>query len=179
MIDPIRELKVRAEILQRELNRRHPASLTRLRTLPGFRAQSASQLELAGPGILRRQCLSVISLELGFSGWQHACAVLSGTADVSDFGTLLYPKRGSGHLNLWYRNHEEAVAGRRESNGYLLAYRRDFFVADRSFIELLGWDPEAPEWGRLGYDWLCPSGAEVRRSLYGELIARLPQEVEA
>jgi hypothetical protein len=153
-MDPIRELKIRADLRKRQLARRNPDSV-----------------------IPRRQCLSLVAIELGFSSWGHARAVLSGDREVPDFGTLLYPRRCGGHLNHWYRSYEDAAIGHHAAGGYLLAYRRDFFVADRPFIEALGLDPDLPEWRRIDFDWVRPADAAARRSLYGALLAQMPREV--
>ncbi|MCA1561715.1 MAG: hypothetical protein LC753_14375 [Acidobacteria bacterium] len=143
MIDPIREMKIRAAILQRRIVDRQPSALARLRALPEFRARSIDQLEMAGMPILRRHCLAILARELGFAGWPHAKDVISGARDVSDFGTVLYPKRCCGHLNLWYSRYDDAAIGHRASGGYLLAYRRQFMVVHSSFIETLGLGPPA------------------------------------
>jgi hypothetical protein len=172
MIDPVRELRTRAEILHRRIRKGQMPALVRLRKLPEFKSFSDAQLQSARTAIVRRQCLALLAIELGFSGWPHAKQVLSGTAPVSDFGTLLYPKRCGGLLNLWYRQYDDAVVGRRESGGYLLAFRRDFMVVRSSFIEALGLDPEASEWRALGFDWVRPLDMRARTRLYGELIAR-------
>jgi hypothetical protein len=124
----------------------------------------------------RRHCLSVVARENGFSGWPHARAVLSGVPGVSDFGTLLYPDRCGAFLNLWYREYQDARTGHEAAGGYLLAYRRDFLVVGRSFIETLGLDPDAGEWRRLAHDWVRPPDVRARASLYGELLARSPRE---
>jgi hypothetical protein len=150
--DPIRELKIRADLRKRELARQNPPAV-----------------------VPHRECLSLVATELGFSNWGHAGAVLSGDPEVTDFGTLLYPKRCGGHLNHWYRRYEDALVGLDRAGGYLLAYRRDFFVADRPFIETLGLDPDAPEWRRIGFDWVRPKDVSARRSLYGALLASVPR----
>ena len=177
-MDPIREVKIRADILHRKLCEQEPSALERLRRFPEFRSSSRERLGQVGPTIRYRQCLALVSLELGFSGWYHANAVLSGDHEVADFGTLLYPRRCCGHLNLWYRRYRDAVVGRRASGGYLLAYRRDFFVADRSFIVGLGLDPDGAEWQQLGFDWARPNDMGARRRLYGALLVQLPREGE-
>jgi hypothetical protein len=176
MTDPIRELKIRAAILQRRIVDRQPSALARLRALPEFRASSADHLDSAGTPILRRHCLAILARELGFNGWPHAKDVISGARDVSDFGTVLYPKRCGGHLNLWYRSYDDAAIGRRASGGYLLAYRRHYMVVHSLFIETLGLDPDASDWQRLGHDWVRPLDVGARTRLYGELIANLPRE---
>jgi hypothetical protein len=177
MTDPIQEVKIRAVILQRRIADGEPSALVRLRALPEFRASSDDQRDAAQLRILRRHCLSILARELGFDGWPHAKNVLSGGREVSDFGTLLYPARCGGHLNLWYRAYDEAAIGHRQSGGYLLAYRRHYMVVQSSFIETLGLDPDASDWQRLGCDWVRPRDMGARTRLYGELIARMPREV--
>lgn len=117
-----------AEILQRWIAFRQPSALARLRRLPEFRVHSDDELRAAAAHVRRRQCLTLLATELGFSGWPAAKAALSGTGPWVDFGTVLYPKRCGGHLNLWYRRYDAAVTGRHACAGYLLAYRRDFIV---------------------------------------------------
>jgi len=179
MIDPVRELKIRAEILQHRIASRQPAALARLRRLPEFRAYSDDALEAVAARVLRRHCLTLLATELGFQGWPSAKAALSGTGSVIDFGTVLYPKRCGGHLNLWYRRYDDAVAGRHACAGYLLAYRRDFMVVQGSFIEVLGLEPAAPEWSQMGFDWVRPLDLRARTRLYGALLSQLPSEAGA
>ena len=76
MIDPVRELKIRAEILQHRIASRQPAALARLRRLPEFRAYSDDELEAAAAHVLRRHCLTLLATELGFQGWPSAKAAL-------------------------------------------------------------------------------------------------------
>jgi hypothetical protein len=179
MTDPIREMKTRAKILHHHLNRCDPSAVVRLRSLPEFRHHSSEELEMAGRKILHRQCLSLIAVEIGFAGWGHAKAVVSGAPGVFDFGTMLYPKRCCGLLNLWYRQYAEAAVGHRTAGGYLLAYRRDLLVVDRSFIHALGLDPDDADWSILGFDWVQPTDLLARARLYGKLIAQAPREVSA
>ncbi|MBK8229125.1 MAG: hypothetical protein IT349_15895 [Candidatus Eisenbacteria bacterium] len=124
-------------------------------------------------GIRRRHCLHLIANEFGFRSWTHALAVLSGQR-VEDFGTLLYPKGGAAHGNVWLASYDAAAAIRRESGGYLLAYQRHYFIVDRYFIETLGLDPEDADWAAIGRDWARPTAPAARTRLYGRLIARRP-----
>ena len=70
------------------------------------------------------------------------------------------------------RRTEEAKAIREQHGGYLLAYRRHFFIADRYFIETLGLDPDDPDWQLIERDWVKPRRADARERLYGKLIRR-------
>lgn len=177
MHDPIQELKIRAELLHRQAQREHPAALARLRKLRQINARAAPAAALDSRRIQRRECLAALARELGFSGWLHARAVLSGDPRVEDFGTLLYPRRCGGFLNSWYHTYAQAVAGQQAAGGYLLAYRRDFFVADRLFVESIGLGQSSGEWQKMNYDWVRPANPEARRQLYGRLIEQLPREV--
>jgi hypothetical protein len=176
MLDPMSELKARADILHSKIERGDAAAIARLRVLPEFRKAKPGELENAVASIQRRHCLSVIAIEMGFTGWQHATALIAGTEGVDDFGTTLYPKGVGGHLNNWYRTYDEAAERVAQHGGYLLAHRRDFFVVEAPFIESLGLDPLAPEWKRMGYDWVRPTDMAARTQLYGKLIAGKPRE---
>lgn len=176
MTDAIEEIKVRAAILHRRIQAGDGAALKRLRMLPDYRRLSVDSLKAAAPDVQRRHCLSVIAAELGFSSWPRAKQAISGSHDTGDFGTLLCPTRCAVYLNGWYRTYEEAAADRAARGGYLLAYRMQFLVTDRGYIETLGLDPDDPDWQAMGHDWARPRDAAARARLYGKLIAALPRE---
>jgi len=170
MAGVIADLKARARILHRQVDAREPAAVARVRQLPEFR-DAADDVVVAG--VRRRHCLGVIASELGFDGWPHAVAVLSGN-ESRDFGTLLYPYGGNAHWNIWSASYEEAKTIREQHGGYLLAYRRHYFIADRHFVETLGLNPDDPDWQLIGRDWVRPAHPEARERLYGQLIRRQP-----
>jgi hypothetical protein len=169
MAGVIADLKARARILHRQVGQRESHAVARMRQLPEFRDHDPSSLPASS--IKRRHCLAVVARELGFQGWPHAVRVLRGT-DSSDFGTLLYPDGADAHWNIWSASYAEAKAIRRQHGGYLLAYRRHFFIVDRYFIETLGLQPEDPDWELIGRDWVQPRQADARERLYGKLIRR-------
>jgi hypothetical protein len=174
MTDPIRERKIRAEILHKQVKARNPCYLRRLRVLPGRRRAPDEELIGMAAAIRRRDCLTVIAAELGFPNWQQAKAALTGDCEALEFGTLLYPACGAG-LNRWYARYEEAAPVREASAGYLLAYKRHYLVVDRYFIESLGLDPDDADWTELGFDWVHPASLAARTRLYNKLVARLPR----
>ena len=188
MTNAIRELKTRAEILHKQIKTADPAALNRLTAIKEWR-QAAQNPTLAAQAygatgipipyrdattIKRRDCLNVIARELGFPDWGQAKLTIAGESASGDFGTLLY--RGGGHINRWYVNYDEAVADREDCNGYLLAYKRDFLVVDRYFIESLSLDPDDPDWAAIGFNWVRPKSLAARTRLYDKLIATLPRE---
>jgi hypothetical protein len=175
-MDAIRELKVRAEILHRKIQAGDTHAVTRLRTLAQFRKASDQELLAAAPAIRRRDCLAVVAAALGFPNWVQAKEAMSPEGSPEDFGALLCPERCTGHLNRWYRHYEEAAADRDGCNGHLLAYRRQYLVVDRYYIESLGLDPEDPDWEALGRDWVRPKSTPARARLYAKLVAKLPRE---
>jgi hypothetical protein len=174
MLDPVRELKVRAEVLHHAVQASVGPALERLRALPEFRTADAAALRAAATSIQRKQCLATVARELGFASFDHARRVFEGDSSETDFGTLLYGV-ARGHLNQWFASYEEAHAIHAETSTvsarrYLLTYRRQFFVVDRIFIEALGLDPDDLEWQAIGWDWGRPADPRARRSLYGKFL---------
>jgi hypothetical protein len=173
MEDIVHQLRVNARRLQRRVEKRGFEALARVRSLPEF---ATSDDECLASSIQRRHCLAVIARELGFDGWPHARSILTGRT-TDDFGRLLSPPGAAAHWNIWSASYEEACAIRAEHGGYLLAYRRHFFIADRYYVEMLGLDPDDADWDRIGRDWVKPREPPARARLYGKLIARrLPTE---
>jgi hypothetical protein len=168
MAGVISDLKAQARMLHRHVAEGDPVAAARVQQLAELHDHDLAALR---ERIRRRHCLAVIARELGFQGWPHAVAVLSG-ADSSDFGTLLYPKGGEVHSNIWSASYEEARAIREQHGGYLLAYRRHFFISDRHFIHTLGLDPDDADWQLIGRDWIRPARADARERLYGKLVRR-------
>ena len=149
MIDAITELKVRAEILQ---------------------GRSA-------PGTKLRDCLTAVAKEFGFQNWPQAKNVLTGEGEIDDFGTLLCPPvLGGGHINRWYARYEEAAEVRESVQGYLLAYRRQFLVVDRFYVESMRLDPNDADWEAIGFDWVHPKSVAARTRLYGKVIGAMPRK---
>lgn len=172
MIDPSRELRIRAELLHKLVAARQPTALARLRKLPEHRQASEDALRALVPAIKRKHCLAVVARELGFQSWEHGLCVLRGDADEVDYGDLLYPSGCAVHLNHWFARYAEARAHRHAHGGYLLAFRRQFFVVERDYVVTLGLDPDDPAWRALDWDWTHRHGAEARRRLYAVLLSR-------
>lgn len=167
MIDAIEEIKVRARQLHRRAQAGDPAALERLQRLPEL-----DQEPPAPERIQRKHGLAVIARELGFSGWPHAHRVLEGDEDEADLGTLLYPPSCGAFTNQWFADYATARLTREQAGGYLLGYRRQFFVCSRQFVQTLGLDPDDPDWEAIGFDWIRPQQPAARRRLYAKLIAR-------
>lgn len=140
------------------------------------RASALHQQAKDGDEVVPLQhCLSVVARELGFSGWPHLTAVLSGQ-ELEDFGALMYPPRCSAHFNIWSASYDEAQGIRAEHGGWLLPYKHQFLIVDRHFIDTLGLDPDDPAWDEMGRDWVRPVNVDARARLCEQLVrARLAQ----
>jgi hypothetical protein len=174
-MDPVRELKVRAELLQHAARALEPPALQRLRALAELRRADVDALSEAAAGIPRKHCLAVVAREVGFASFDHARRVLDGDPSEADFGTLLYGNEQGAQLNHWFAAYDEARAFHVERSTaaqrlYLLAYKRQFFVVEHHFIEALGLDPGDRDWEAIGWDWVRPKSVEARRRLYGKLL---------
>jgi hypothetical protein len=170
MTSATRELKIQAEILHKRIRALDTRYLGRLRILKSCRRSSDEQLIAMAAAIQRRDCLAVIAAESGFANWRQARAALAGDSEAVEFGTLLYPDCGAG-LNRWYTRYADAATVRAACNGYLLAYKRQYLVVDRDYIESLGLDPGDADWRELGFDWVRPASLAARTRLYDKLIA--------
>jgi hypothetical protein len=181
MVDPVQELKTRAELLQRRLAAGSEPARERLRVLPELTRADAAALAAAAPRIQRKHCLGVVAREHGFTTWEQARRVLDGGAGEADFGTLLYGASANGALNVWFTEYDEArryldESRRAGARWYLLAYRRQLFVAERGFVRSLGLDPDDADWEAIDFDWARPRDPHARWRLYAKLLETTRRE---
>jgi len=170
--DVLAHLKARARKLHKQAEKGSPLEVARLRAFPGFASLTDDELIAQ---LKRRHCLSVIAMEVGFRGWAQLAHVLEDGDQSADFGTLLCPKRMMVHQNIWLAHYAEAVQVRDDHGGYLLGYKKQYFVADGDFLLDLGLDPEAEDWESMGRNWIEPGDLNARARLYARLFAeRLP-----
>ena len=75
--------------------------------------------------------------------------------------TNMYVPQMDAVLNRWFVNYEEARASLHEQGGYLLPYKRQFFITEEEGIRTLGLEPEDPDWAKIGWDWVQPKSSEA------------------
>lgn len=85
-----------------------------------------------------------------------------------DAGKLWYDDSLDVFLNRWFASYEAAHESREMDGGYLLPYRRHFFICEAGLIQRLGLDPADPDWERIGWDAARP----LDREAYERLRAR-------
>lgn len=168
MIDAVRELKIRAELLHKRAAANDEASLRRLQRLPELRDVVASDEVRAR--IQRKHCLATVARELGFAGFPHALRALEGELCPEGAGTLFVPPRSHGFLNAWFSDLGEARALLANEQQFLLAYKRHYFVVGPNYLVELGLDPAATEWIELARDWTHAPGTAARKRLYAQLF---------
>lgn len=59
-------------------------------------------------------------------------------------------------VSRWFTTYDEARASLVAEGGYLLPYRRQFFVTSREGVRELRLDPDDEDWVRIGFDWVRP-----------------------
>jgi hypothetical protein len=173
MIDAVQELKIRAQLIHRKVRIGDEIVLKRLHKVPELRkkfpeAVPANEVQL-------KHCLVLVAQEFGFSTWLQANQVLSGQGQPQDFGTLLYGK-SCGGFNTWFADYQEALDVHHQTQGYLLAYKRQYFIVGPDFIQDLGLNPKDPDWDSIARNWPRPANMEARNRLYSKIIATFPAE---
>jgi hypothetical protein len=150
------ELKTRARLALNAARRGDPPA--------SVQAQAAGGAALAGSSEPRlRHCLNHVAQEAGFINWEHARRVLSGRAAAGDdFGTFWHASRCDVLLNQWFAHYDQARAYLAQAaESVLLPYRRQFVVADASYLNEIGVPLCDPNWQQAGGDLIASSGSEA------------------
>lgn len=155
------EIKTRARVLQKQLQRQHSASIKRVRILCRRRNWSPE----TEPS--HSQCLNLIAADTGFRDWEHARCALSGQAtDPGDMGEFWYGEHAAGFTNLWFSGYAEARHQHALQPGmFLLPYARQFVLAEASFVKHLGMTDDDAVWSAIQYDLVAAYGSQVWQTL--------------
>lgn len=145
------EAKIQASILLKSL-RSIDAEKTasRFKLLPAFANLSIE--DILQNDVKRKHALAVIAIENGFKSWV-------------DLKMQIHFIIG-GYLNLWFANYNEAKSHLNSAVGYLLPYKKQFFICDANYIKQIGFDPDDPNWKLIGFDWAVPENKEAWQRLY-------------
>jgi hypothetical protein len=78
-----------------------------------------------------------------------------------DADKLWYQPNFDVFLNRWFANYDEARRSLESDGGFLLPYRRHFFVCEADVIRAMGLEPDDPDWERVGRDCARPGDTEA------------------
>lgn len=149
------EAKIQAAILLKSLKSSDSdKAAKRFKRLPEFRDLAIS--DLLQQRIQLKHALSVIALENGFQSWVDLKIQINFIA--------------GGYLNLWFANYEEAKSYLKSSGGFLLPYKKQFFICDTNYLKHIGFEPDDSDWKKIDYDWVVPADQEAWRQLYKKWI---------
>lgn len=79
--------------------------------------------------------------------------------------TLWYQTNLDVFLNRWFSNYEAARESLESEGGFLLPYKRHFFVCESEAIRAMGLDPEDEDWERVGRDCARPADRDAYERL--------------
>lgn len=148
------ECKIQASILLKSLYSNNVESshqaAKRFQILPEF--SSFSFVEIIQADIKRKHALAVIAVEKGFTSW-------------TDLKCQLPFIRG-GFLNQWFASYAEAKSYHQRNGGFLLPFKKQFFICDADYINNLGFNSEDRDWKLIGHDWVNPSNKDAWQRLY-------------
>lgn len=148
------ECKVQASILLKSLNSKDreisQKAAKRFQRLPEFGNFSLEDILQAD--IKRKNALTVIAMEKGFTSW-------------ADLKCQLPFIRG-GFLNQWFATYAEAKSYQKVNDGFLLPFKNQFFICDADYILNLGFKAEDTDWKLIGYDWAHPGDKEAWQRLH-------------
>lgn len=68
-------------------------------------------------------------------------------------------------LNRWFSNYEDARRSLDGEGGFLLPYKKHFFVCEADVVQAMGLDPDDPDWERIGRDGAKPSDLDAYQRL--------------
>lgn len=153
----VKECKIQASILLKALHsddiQKAQQAAKRFQRLPEFAEFSLDAIQSK---VKRKHALAVIAIEKGFKSW-------------TDLKCQLPFIRG-GFLNQWFANYAEAKAYQQLNSGFLLPFKKQFFICDVNYINNLGLNADDPDWKLIGYDWVNPENNEAWRRLYKKWI---------
>jgi hypothetical protein len=78
-----------------------------------------------------------------------------------DSYTLWYQTNLDVFLNRWYSTYADAQTARERDGGFLLPYKKHFFVCQADVIQALGLDPEVPDWEKVKWNAAQPAESEA------------------
>ena len=174
----LEEYKTQASILLKQLRSDDtaaaPKAALRFQQLPHFLNQSAIDI-IKSRQVKLKHALTVIAQEHDFDSWVDFKRHLERKDKLAErresYYTLLYPPQAARFVLEWHANYEIASTELSRSGGYLLPYKKQFFICEAEYIAELGLDPDDPDWELIGYNWIHPADQSAWERLDSKLRA--------
>jgi len=82
-------------------------------------------------------------------------------SDDREAGPVMWVNRMDAVVSRWFTTYGEARASLDSHGGYLLPFKKQFFVTLPEGVRELGLDPRDPDWERIGWDWVRPADPDA------------------
>jgi len=155
-------LKNEAALLLKHAQQSDPPldeAIARFRALSTF-ASLSSEDQKPIAELQLKHAMTVISVENGYESWTELKAALENEATTSPLAEVkdqFYPMRGAAYWNNWFASYKKAKDVHKQSGGFLLPFRNQFFICEEGFVDELGIPAALPEWKEIGFDWVHPA----------------------
>jgi hypothetical protein len=87
-----------------------------------------------------------------------------------DEDSLWYQPNLDVYLNRWFSNYADARESREREGGFLLPFKRHFFVCETGLIRAIGLDPDDPDWEKIGWDCAKPLDKQAYERLHQKRV---------
>jgi hypothetical protein len=182
LVETLSLYKTRASLLIKGLRSDDPertrAAALRVRKLPQFAALTPQVLATQETRVQHKHALNVVALEQGHADWAVLKHGLEQDCINNLHATWLYPSQCHGFLNEWHAQYETAKDAHMRVGGYLLTYKRHYFVCMREYICVLGLDPDDANWAQIAWDWANPADEAAKQRLERKLLNVLLAKVQ-
>jgi len=159
-------LKNEAALLLKHAQQSDPPldeAIARFRALSTF-ASLSSDDQQALAELQLKHAMTVISVENGYESWTELKSALehaAATSPLAEVRDQFYPQRGAAYWNNWFASYKKAKDVHKQSRGFLLPFRNQFFICEEGFVDELGLPAELPEWKTIGFDWVHPAHVQT------------------
>lgn len=103
----------------------------------------------SGHSIQLKDALQTVAKASGYNSWRELSINFEETE-------IFNPPRWSSQWKTWYASYDEALIHLKSVDGFLLPYRKQYFICDIHYIEALGISPSDPDLITIGRDWTKP-----------------------
>ncbi len=162
-LNPLQQLKTEASLLRKKLKSTdkevQTAAAKRFLQLPFLKFATIEQVLGDIDFYQLKHAYWVLAIEHGYSNWQKFRDEIIKTHCMYDHSCGAY-------LNVWIADYEEAKTYHIEHGGYLLQYKKDYFICTDEVINALGLSSFKQEWEAIGYNWVKPLNKTAWNAIY-------------